>query len=124
MIKTSFKLSKLAVNFSTLLCLTLAHSSIAATVPSTWVSTTILMQEYNTIVLNNLTPSTSEIKGSLYVGGIIAAGNALSVNSSLMPNGSLGGSLVVGGIIQAPIQLHSGNVLVGGIVNTSFNNSG
>jgi choice-of-anchor A domain-containing protein len=124
MIKTSFKLSKLAVNFSTLLCLTLAHSSIAATVPSTWVSTTILMQEYNTIVLNNLTPSTSEIKGSLYVGGIIAAGNALSVNSSLMLNGSLGGSLVVGGIIQAPIQLHSGNVLVGGIVNTSFNNSG
>jgi choice-of-anchor A domain-containing protein len=124
MIKTSFKLSKLAVNFSTLLCLTLAHSSIAATVPSTWVSTTILMQEYNTIVLNKLTPSTSEIKGSLYVGGIIAAGNALSVNSSLMPNGSLGGSLVVGGIIQAPIQLHSGNVLVGGIVNTSFNNSG
>jgi choice-of-anchor A domain-containing protein len=124
MIKTSFKLSKLAVNFSTLLCLTLAHSSIAATVPSTWVSTTILMQEYNTIVLNKLTPSTSEIKGSLYVGGIIAAGNALSVNSSLMLNGSLGGSLVVGGIIQAPIQLHSGNVLVGGIVNTSFNNSG
>jgi choice-of-anchor A domain-containing protein len=124
MIKTSFKLSKLAVNFSTLLCLTLAHSSIAATVPSTWVSTTILMQEYNTIVLDKLTPSTSEIKGSLYVGGIIAAGNALSVNSSLMPNGSLGGSLVVGGIIQAPIQLHSGNVLVGGIVNTSFNNSG
>lgn len=124
MIKTSFKLSKLAVNFSTLLCLTLAHSSIAATVPSTWVSTTILMQEYNTIVLDKLTPSTSEIKGSLYVGGIIAAGNALSVNSSLMLNGSLGGSLVVGGIIQAPIQLHSGNVLVGGIVNTSFNNSG
>ncbi|MBT5923895.1 MAG: hypothetical protein HOH29_09205 [Cellvibrionales bacterium] len=31
---------------------------------------------------------------------------------------------MVGGIIQAPIQLHSGNVLVGGIVNTSFNNSG
>ena len=124
MIKTSFKLSKLAVNFSTLLCLTLAHSSIAATVPSTWVSTTILMQEYNTIVLNSLTPSTSEIKGSLYVGGIIAAGNALSVNSSSMPNGSLGGSFVVGGIIAAPIQLHSGDVLVGGIVNTSFNNSG
>ena len=69
----------------------MSHSSNASTVPSTWVSTTILMQEYNTIVLNNLTPSTSEISGSLYVGGTIAAGNALSVNSSLMPNGSLGG---------------------------------
>ena len=124
MIKTSFKLSKLAVNFSALLCLTLGHSSNAANIPSTWVSTTVLMQEYNTIVLNNLTPSTSEIEGSLYVGGIIAAGNALSVNSSSMPNGSLGGSFVVGGIIAAPIQLHSGDVLVGGIVNTSFNNSG
>ena len=124
MIKTSFKLSKFAVNFSALLCITLAHSSNAATIPSTWVSTTVLMQEYNTIVLNNLTPSTSEIEGSLYVGGIIAAGNALSVNSSSMPNGSLGGSFVVGGIIAAPIQLHSGDVLVGGIVNTSFNNSG
>tara|TARA_B110000879_G_C11086992_1_gene477323 strand:- start:195 stop:1322 length:1128 start_codon:yes stop_codon:yes gene_type:complete len=82
------------------------------------------MQEYNTIVLNNLTPGASEIKGSLYVGGIIAAGNPLSVNSSLMPDGSLGGSLVVGGIVSTPIQLHSGNVLVGGIVNANFNNSG
>ena len=124
MIKTSLKPLKLAVNFSVLVCLFMAHSSNASTIPSTWVSTTILMQEYNTIVLNNLTPGTSEIKGSLYVGGIIAAGSPLSVNSSLMPDGSLGGSLVVGGIIAAPIQLHSGNVLVGGIVNTSFNNSG
>ena len=124
MIKTSLKPLKLAVNFSVLVCFFMAHSSNASTIPSTWVSTTILMQEYNTIVLNNLTPGTSEIKGSLYVGGIIAAGSPLSVNSSLMPDGSLGGSLVVGGIIAAPIQLHSGNVLVGGIVNTSFNNSG
>jgi|GEM_PF-1560370 len=126
MINVCFKLSKLAVNISAVLCITLAHSSIAATVPSTWVSTTILMQEYNTIVLNNLTTGTSEIQGTLYVGGIIAAGNGntLSVNSTLMPDGSLGGSLVVGGIIEAPIQLHSGDVLVGGIVNTSFNNSG
>ena len=124
MIKTSLKPLKLAVNFSVLVCLFMAHSSNASTISSTWVSTTILMQEYNTIVLNNLTPGTSEIKGSLYVGGIIAAGSPLSVNSSLMPDGSLGGSLVVGGIIAAPIQLHSGNVLVGGIVNTSFNNSG
>jgi len=124
MINTRFKLPKLVVSFSVLLCLTLAHASNASTIPSTWVSTTILMQEYNTIVLNNLTPGSSEINGSLYVGGIIAAGSPLSVNSSSMPNGSLGGSFVVGGIIAAPIQLHSGNVLVGGIVNTSFNNSG
>jgi len=121
-IKAAFP--KAAINFLVILCAFTAHNSIASTIPSTWVSTTILMQEYNTIVLNNLTPSTSEIKGSLYVGGIIAAGSPLSVNSSLMPDGSLGGSLVVGGIIAAPIQLHSGNVLVGGIVNTSFNNSG
>ena len=124
MIKTSLKRSKLAVNFSVLLCAFLAHVSNASTIPSTWVSTTILMQEYNTIVLNNLTPGTSEIEGSLYVGGTIAAGNALSINSALMPNGSLGGSLVVGGIIAAPIQLQSGDVLVGGIVNTNFNNTG
>ena len=124
MIKTSCKFFRLAVNCSALLWVSFAHVSNASTIPSTWVSTTILMQEYNTIVLNNLTPSTSEINGSLYVGGIIAAGNALSVNSSLMPDGSLGGSLVVGGIITAPIQLHAGNVLVGGIVNSNFNNSG
>ena len=124
MIKISLKRLKLAVNFSVLVSIFLAHSSNASTIPSTWVSTTILMQEYNTIVLNNLTPSTSEINGSLYVGGIIAAGNALSVNSSLMPNGSLGGSMVVGGIVAAPIQLHGGDVLVGGIVNANFNNTG
>jgi len=124
MIKIKAAFLKAAINFLVILCAFTAHNSVASTIPSTWVSTTILMQEYNTIVLNNLTPGTSEIKGSLYVGGIIAAGSPLSVNSSLMPDGSLGGSLVVGGIIATPIQLHSGNVLVGGIVNTSFNNSG
>ena len=124
MINANFKLSKLAVNFSALLCLTLAHTSNASTISSTWFSTTVLMKEYNTIVLNNLTPGTSEVNGALYVGGIIAAGSPLSVNSSSMPNGSLGGSLVVGGIVATPVQLHSGNVLVGGIVNANFNNSG
>ena len=124
MIKTSFKLSKIAVNFSALLYLTLAHSSNASIIPPTWVSTTLLMQEYNTIVLNNLTTGASEVNGTLYVGGNIAAGNLLSVNSALMPDGSLGGSLVVGGIVATPVQLHSGNVLVGGIVNANFNNSG
>jgi choice-of-anchor A domain-containing protein len=116
--------SRINTKLFALACGLFMNMSNAATIPATWVSTTVLMQDYSAVVLNNLTPGTSEIKGSLYVGGIIAAGNALSVNSSLMPNGSLGGSLVVGGIIQAPIQLHSGNVLVGGIVNTSFNNSG
>lgn len=124
MLKTSRKFLRLAVNCSALLWVSFAHVSNASTIPSPWVSTTILMQEYNTIVLNNLTPGTSEINGSLYVGGIIAAGNALSVNSSLMPNGSLGGSMVVGGIVAAPIQLHGGDVLVGGIVNANFNNTG
>ena len=91
---------KLAVNLSVLLCAFTVHNSSAEVVHSTWVSTTILMQEYNTIVLNNLTPEASKIKGSLYVGGNITVSGSL--NNVL--NNENGGDITVGGL-SSPVTL-------------------
>lgn len=100
----------------------LASISIATSAAAATVDGNGLLQQFNGIVLGDLT-SSIHVEGTLFVGGDLNGNGGFYANSDDLPEVSIGGasgSLIVGGDINAPLTTAGrGAIAIGGDLNVA-----